>query len=282
MDPLVSQTQADQRDVLIKHADEQIANTREQITKADEQIARVHEELSRLESIARRHPPETRTPTTAPRPVKPTRHRPVIRGLVSLLLAAFICLAAIAWRSPVGDAARSVLGRSVPQFAQASLPSPKEPTLSVQPASSGVQAAAGEPSQQMPSAQRVLPNGAMSAESSPELAETLQTVVSNLANLAQAVEQLRASQEQMAGDFAKAVDQLKNNQEQMTRVLEKLSEQNLQAATLAAPPRSIPPATRKPVATSALSPATRQETPAQRRADDPRTASTARPPVQPR
>jgi hypothetical protein len=103
-----------------------------------------------------------------------------------------------------------------------------------------------------------------------------------LADLEQAVEQLRTGQEQMASDFARAVDQLKDNQEQMTRVVARLSEQSLQARTPAAAPRPMAPATRKPVATPALTQATRQQAPAQLRADDPRTSSTARPPMQPR
>jgi hypothetical protein len=271
-DPLVSPTQPGQHAAPAKLADEKLANTRAQITKADEQIARVHEQLSRLESVAGHA-----GLASAPRPVASTRGRPVIRGLVSLLLAAFICLAAIGWRSPLGNAARSVLGQWVPQLAEGSLPSLKEPALSAQPASSAVQAAAGEPSQQIPLGQPALPNGATSVEPSPELAETLRTMERSLANLAQAVEQLRTSQEQMASDFARAVEQLKDNQE---RVLAKLSEQSLHAGTPSAAPRPTTLATRKPVATPAPSQATRQQLPAQLRTDDPRTSSTARPPMQ--
>jgi hypothetical protein len=281
MDPLVSPTPADQHDLLIKAADEKITNTRDQIAKADEQIARVHEELSRLESVARRHAAGSRPPANPPRLVAPTRGRLVMRGLVSLLLAAFICLGAIAWRSPYGETARSVIGQSIPQLAQASLPSQKEPALSSQPTSSSVQTTAGQQaSQQEPSAQPAQPNGAKGTEVSPELAETLQTMARSLANLAQAVEQLRTSQEQMASDTAKAMQQLKDNQEQMTGILAKLSEQSLQARTPAAAQRPTPPATRKPVATSALSQATRQQAPAQLRAGDPRTTSTVRTPMQ--
>ena len=272
-------------DLVVKRADEEIANAREQITKADEQIARVHEELARLESVVRSHAADTGTLATTPRLIAPDRRssrgRPVVRGLVCLLLAAFICLASLAWRSPYGDAARSVLAQSIPQLVLASLPSQKEPALSAQKALFAVQTAAGqEASQQEPSTQPAQPNEATGAEISPQLAETLQTMARKLADLEQAVEQLRTGQEQRAGDFARAVDQLKDNQEQMTRILARLSEQSLQAQTQAAASRPTASATRKPVATPALSQATRRQPPAQLRADDPRTSSTARPPMQ--
>src|SRR5258706_358164 len=61
------------------------------------------------------------------------------------------------------------------------------------------------------------------------------------------IEQLKASQEQMAADNAKAVEQLKASQEQMTRLIAKASEQNLRPKTSAPPPRPIASPTRKPV-----------------------------------
>lgn len=260
MDSLGGLPQADRHDELVKRADEKIANAREQITRADEQIARVHEELSKLESVARRHPADTGAPAPTFRPVvperRPSRSRPVMRVLVSLLLAAFICVAAFAWRSPYGDAARSMLARSAPEFAQASLPLQKATALSAQPALSAVQTAAGEqPSQPEPSAQPAQPSEAKNAEVSPELVQTLETMARDLANLQQAVQQLRTSQDQVAGDSVKAVEQLKDNQEQMARVLAKLVEQSMQARTPAAAPRPAVPATRTTAATPA--PATR-------------------------
>jgi hypothetical protein len=106
----------------------------------------------------------------------------------------------------------------------------------------------------------------------------LQAIARKLADLEQAVEQLRVGQEQVVGNLARAVDELKDNQEQMTRILARLSEQSLPAGTHAAAPRPTAQATRKPVAAPAQ--ATQQHAPAQLRADDPRTSSTARPPMQ--
>jgi chromosome segregation ATPase len=84
---------------------------------------------------------------------------------------------------------------------------------------------------------------------SPELAQLLQTMARDLANVQQQLEQLKASQEQMASDNAKTVEQLKASQEQMTRLVAKASEQNLRPKTSAPPPRPIATATRKPVPT---------------------------------
>jgi chemotaxis protein histidine kinase CheA len=284
MDSLAGLPQADRHDELVKRADEKIANAREQITRADEQIARVHEELSRLESVARSHPADTGAPAPTFRPVVPDRRssrgRPVMRVLVSLLLAAFICVAAFAWRSPYGDAARSMLARSAPEVAQATLPSQTVTALSAQPASSTIQTAAGEqPSQQEPSAQPTQPSEAKNAEISPELVQTLETMARDLANLQQAVQQLRTSQDQVASDSVKAVEQLKDNQEQMARVLARLVEQSMQARTPAAAPRPATPATRTPVATATRPPAaTAARTPPATATRTP-VATAARPPV---
>jgi len=84
---------------------------------------------------------------------------------------------------------------------------------------------------------------------SPELAQLLQTMARNLANVEQQIEQLKASQEQMASDNAKTVERLKASQEQMARLVAKASEQNLRPKTSAPPPRPIATATRKPVPT---------------------------------
>ena len=83
----------------------------------------------------------------------------------------------------------------------------------------------------------------------PELALSLRTMARDLANVEQGLEQLKASQQQMASDNAKAVEQLKASHEQMTRLIAKASEQNLRSRTSAPPPRPIATPTRKPVPT---------------------------------
>jgi hypothetical protein len=102
----------------------------------------------------------------------------------------------------------------------------------------------------------------------------------DLANVEQGIEQLKASQGQMASDNAKAVEQLKAGQEQMTRLVAKASEQSLRPKTSAPPPRPIVTPTRKPVPTHASPQATaRPQTRTQLQAEDPQLSSAPRPPM---
>jgi hypothetical protein len=68
------------------------------------------------------------------------------------------------------------------------------------------------------------------------LAQVLQTMSRDLATVGQGIEQLKASQEQMARDNAKIAEQLKASQEQMSRVIVRASEQNLRPKTSAPRP----------------------------------------------
>jgi hypothetical protein len=241
--PNLNAAEAD--DALIARADARLAHAYEQIARADEQLARVTEQLSKMEHDATRHPP------AVPRR-KPSRGRPVLRGLIGLLLAACIAVAAFASQSSFGDAAKLIISRWAPHpLSTLSLLSEKS-GLAAQPSPSTVQVAAAEaePPQATPSAgataQDVAPTVAPTA---PELAQLLQTVTRVLANVEQGVQQLQAGQERMASDNAKVVEQLRANQEQVTRLMAKTSEQNLGPKTSAPLPRPIASPTRKPVPT---------------------------------
>ena len=229
-------------DVLIARADERLAHAYEEIARADEQLARVTEKLSKLEHDAAPHP-------SAVLGRRPSRGRPALRGFMGLLLAACIGLAAIAWQSSYGDAAKPIIAGWAPQLISTlSLPLEKQ-GLPAQPGRSTVQLAAAEPvpPQPAPSAQTAPQDVAPTAAPvSPELAQLLQTMARDLARVEQGIEQLKANQEQMASDNAKAVEQLKASQEQMARLIAKASEQNLRPKTPAPPPRPIATPTRKP------------------------------------
>jgi len=126
MESTPSQTQADRREVLIARADEELVHAHELITSAEEQIARLHARLSKLErdEAAR---------------LRRRRMSRLLRGFTSVVLAAVICLAAIAWRSPYGDSARLILARSLagtaPRLAAVLLPAPNQPALAKSEAS---------------------------------------------------------------------------------------------------------------------------------------------------
>jgi len=229
--------QTDPRHVLAAHADEELAHAHEQITRAGEEIARAEEQLSKLEHDA----------------VPGSRRlfdRPAVRGLTGLLLAACIGVAAIAWQSSYGDAAKEIIARWAPQRVATSSPPLENPGLAAQPSPPAVEAAGANtaPSQPALLAQTVPEDVApTAAPPSPELTQVLQSMARDLATLGQEIEQLKAGQEQMARDNANTAEQLKASREQMARVLAKASEQNLRPKMSA--PRPTAATTRKPVPT---------------------------------
>jgi hypothetical protein len=95
------------------------------------------------------------------------------------------------------------------------------------------------------------PEGAAptAAALAPELTPLLQSMARDLATVGQRVEQLKASQEQMARDNANLAEQLKAGREEMARVIAKVSEQNLRPKIPEPLPRPTATATRKPVST---------------------------------
>src|SRR5229473_7882695 len=219
MDTTLNPEQTDPRHVLAARADEELAHAHEQITRAGEEIARAEEQLSKLEHDA----------------VPGNRRlfdRPAVRGLTGLLLAACIGVAAIAWQSSYGNAAKEIIARWAPQRVATSSPPLENPGLAAQPSPPTVQAAEAKtaPSEPALLAQTVPEDVApTAAPPSRELTQVLQSMARDLATLGQEIEQLKVGQEQMA------------------RVLAKASEQNLRPKMSA--PRPTAATTRKPVPT---------------------------------
>jgi hypothetical protein len=253
METTLSPKQTDPPNVLVARADEELAHAYEQITRADEEIARAEEQLSKLERDAARHPsdhPQTRMNTFRPAFPGPSLGGRAVRGFTGLMLAACIGVAAIAWQSPYGDAAKQIIARCAPQLVLTSSLPLEKPGLPAQPSLPTVQAAAAKavPTQPAPLAQTAPEDVAPTAAAlPPELAQLLQTMARDLATVGQGIEQLKINQEQIARDNAKAAEQIKASQEQMARVIAKASEQSLRPKISAPPPR--PTATRKPVPT---------------------------------
>jgi uncharacterized coiled-coil protein SlyX len=235
-------------DVLVARADERLAHAYEQIARADEQLARVTEKLSKMEQDAARHP------AAVPRR-KPSRGGSALRGLIGLLLAACIAVAAFASRSSYGDAAKVMISQWAPHLVSTlALPAEKS-GLAAQPSPAAVKVAAAEPAPQQAatSSPVTAQDGAPTvAPASPEPAQLMLTMISLLSNVEQGIEELKAGQERMANDNARLVDQLRASQEQMTRLLARTSDQNLGPKTSApptsgAPSRQISSPARKPV-----------------------------------
>jgi hypothetical protein len=240
MDTTQDPKQTDPRHVLSARADEELAHAYDQITRAGEEIARAEQQLSKLEHAQRRAVP-------GKRPVG----GPAVRGFIGVMLAACICVAAFVWQSPYGGAARQIVARLAPQLvATTSLPL-ENPGLPARPSPPGVQVAAADTAtpQPAPPAQTAPEGVAPTAALSPELMQLLQSMARDLAALGQGIEQLKASQQQMARDHVNAVDLLRASQEQMARVMAKASEQNLRPNVSALPPRPTAAPTRKPAPT---------------------------------
>jgi hypothetical protein len=230
-------------DVVVARADERLVHAYDQIARADEQLARLNEQLARLEQEPKHHP------SAAVVGRRPSRGGRALRGIVGLLLAACIFAFAFVSQSSYGDAAKSTVARWAPQFM--ALPSRAEKSEeAAQPGQSNVQLAAATPA--LP--ESVQPVQAAAQDTAPvaapttaELAQMLQTMARDLANLEQGIGQLKANQEQIARDSAKATEELKASQEQMTRLIARLSEQSKPAE-----PNLRPRTSATPSASSAL------------------------------
>jgi cytoskeletal protein RodZ len=216
----------DTKDVLMARADEQLARAYEQIARADEQLARVSEQFSKIERDAAHDPSVGSGP-------QPPRGRPARRGLIGLLSA--VCIVGIV------VAAFVLIGAHwAPQLISTpSLPS-KNPPFPAQPDPSPVQVTAAEaaPPQAAPMSHTGPQDAATAASAASDLTQLLQKMTSDIANLEQAMEQLKAKQDQMASDNAKAIEQLKTKQEDTARLLAKVSEPSALPKT--SPPSAEP------------------------------------------
>jgi type IV secretory pathway VirB10-like protein len=254
MDTTLDQKQADPRHVLTARADEELAHAYSQITRAGEEIARAEEQLAKLERAGRR----------AGAARRPSRRGRAVRGVIGLMLAACICVAAFVWHSPYGDAARQTVSSWAPQLvAIASLPLEKS-GVPARPGSPVVladatKAAPPQPAALAQSAADDVAPAPASAALSPDMTQLLQSMARDVAAMGQSIEQIKASQERMARDHVNAVDLLRASQEQMARVIAKTSEaktseartseQNARPRASAPPSRPVAAPARKPVPT---------------------------------
>ena len=241
MDSLANTKQADPRDVspglstqdieLVARADERLAHAYEQIARVDEQISRMEYDAARKKAASKLR--------------RPSRGRPALRGFIALLLTAGVCFAAFASQS-YGETARQMISRLA-----SSLPS-AAPELAAQQSRPAVQVAAADAAiaQLSPPAQTA-PQEAASAPIPPEVTQSLQTMERDLASVQQQIEQLKASQVELARENARTAEQLRANQEQIARAISSASEQNLRktAAAPGNPPLPVAKPARKPVST---------------------------------
>src|SRR5712671_2312379 len=229
---------------------------------AGENLVQVDETASKLEEekIATRHPSDEQ-----PRFAEPdrgsSRSRLVLWSLVGLLAVACIGVAAFAWPSPHGQAAPEPISTSSVSIEKKELPAQPAPS------NAGVAAKtdAGLPqrsSQAQTTLQRAAPVAPSAAAMAPDLAQSIQMITRELANLEQGIDQLKTGQAQMVRDNAELVlkatqemarnnadlaEQLKASHERIARLV--ASGQKQRPRTLASSPLPIANATRKLVPT---------------------------------
>ena len=190
---------------------------------ADEHFVQVDETAFKLENEkkATRHPSDEQ-----PRFAEPGRgssRRLVLRSLMGLLAVACIGVAALAWPSPHGQAAPEPISTSSVSIEKKELPAQPAPS------NAGVAAKtdAGLPqrsSQAQTTLQRAGPVAPTAAPMAPDLAQSIQMITRELANVEQGIDQLKTGQAQMVRDNAELAEHLKATQE-MARNNADLAEQ---------------------------------------------------------
>jgi hypothetical protein len=213
----------------LTQAHEQIAHANEEVTqsasnqKATESanglIERADERLGReTEQIFKPEPDAAQDPSPVPdRPL--SAGRPAMRGLIGLLLAACIFVAAFVSQSSHIDPAKLIVDRRVAKLGSTSSLPLNQAGSRVPRRASAAQLNAAESiaSQPTPSPQTAPQDVAATASLSLDQAQMLQVIARDLAKLGQRIEELNTRQEQMAGENAKAIEQLTASQHQLAR-----------------------------------------------------------------
>ncbi len=187
-----------------------IAQALEQLGHADEQFMQPDEKAfnSEKENDAARHPSDEQSRSAEPGRGS-SRGRLMLRSLVALLTLACIGVAALVWQSTHGQTAPEPISTS-------SVSTKKEP--SAQPAPYGIDAAAKTEAalpQQPSGAQtkRTASAAPTAAPTAPDLAQSIQMIARELANMEQGIDQLKTGQAQMVRDNAELAGHLKATQE---------------------------------------------------------------------
>jgi hypothetical protein len=239
---------------------------------ADHQLVQDDETACKLETEkkATRHPSDEQPRFAGP---GSSRGRLVLRSLMALLAVACIGVAAFAWPSPDGQAAPEPISTSSVSIEK------KELAAQPAPSNAGVAAETDVPQQSnqaQTTLQRAAPEAPTAAAMAPDLAQSIQMITRELANVEQEIDQLKTGQAQMVRDSVELVlkatqemarnnadlgEQLKAGHEQMANIAEQLkqsqeqiarlvaSEEKQRPRTLASSPRPTHNATRKPVRT---------------------------------
>ena len=205
---------ADRADIGQAQADEQIA-ANEQVTpsasdpKATEAanglIEPADERLRETEQISEPEPDAAQDPLLVPSLVTsgPSAGRPALRGLIGLVSAASIFVAAFISQSSHIAAAKQTVARWVAQLGSTSSEPLNQSERRVSRVVSAAQLNAAESMATAPSPRTAPQEVAATASLSLDQTQMLQAIARDLAKLGQRVEELNTRQEQMAGASAK-------------------------------------------------------------------------------
>ena len=187
-----------------------IAQALEQIGRADEQFVQPDERAfkSEKENKATRLPSDEQS-CSAELGRTSLRGRLVSRSLTGLLALACIGVAAFAWQSTHGQAAPEPISTS-----SVSIKQKEPPTQSARyNADVAAKADAGLPQQLSQAQTKNAAPAPIAAPTAPDLAQSIQMIARELANLEQGINQLKTGQAQMVRDNAELAEHLKATQE---------------------------------------------------------------------
>lgn len=238
---------------------------REELLRAQERLAKLTPvgDAASLEPKIAAFRPGAPTEITITADRRPARKDGVRRGIIGFALAICIAGGAVTWQTPYGEHARKMIAAFTPQLgstpqtersgppaqqqvAAADARAPQSPSTAdaaqpSPPTAEAQQTSAAEAQQPQPGAAAPHENV---VTPSPDLSASLQAIARDVGGLQQAVEQLKAGQDQMVRENAKVAEQLRASQEQMTRLLARASE-HAAPKPAAAPPRrpgaTLPP-----------------------------------------
>jgi hypothetical protein len=139
-----------------------------------------------------------------------SRSRPISRSLVGVLALACIGVAVLAWQSSHGQVAPEPISTS-------SVPIKKKQELPTRPSPHDSDLAArtnaGLPEPQVQTTLQPAPTAPIAAPMAPELAQKIEMIARELANVEQGIDQLKTVQSQMVRDNAELAEHLKATQE---------------------------------------------------------------------
>ena len=192
-----------------------------------EVLARIDQRLADIERQAVTEPPEGQPAGSE----RTSSGRGLKRGAAGLLVVAGVIGAVVVWERSDGDTAQAMVARFTPRFVTNML-STQDNQEAAQDSGAVTTGTAGDPRTSPDAPTTPMDrttaevDGQSATSSAPaDVATTIEKMSRDMVTLAQGIEQLKVSQEQMSRDSAKATEQFKASEDQLIRMLLRVSEQ---------------------------------------------------------